>query len=52
MATKTKPTPVLKGKDAEKFEKNARDSEQGKNSVSIEEYKRMLENFKEFNFKY
>ena len=44
MASKVKDTPVLRGKDAERFNKNMREVEQ--KSVSKQEYSRMMAVFK------
>ena len=44
MASKVKDTPILKGKDAERFNQKMREAE--KNPISKEEYERMLAVFK------
>lgn len=40
MATPIKPTPVLRGKDARRFEEEMRNTE--KKPVNVDEYKRIL----------
>jgi hypothetical protein len=44
MATKVKDTPILRGKDAERFNQKMREAE--KNPISKKEYERMLAVFK------
>ncbi|WAR43736.1 hypothetical protein [Methylomonas rapida] len=44
MASKVKDTPVLRGKDAERFNKKMRESEQ--KIISKQEYNRMMAVFK------
>ncbi|MBF0338598.1 MAG: hypothetical protein HQL05_12305 [Nitrospirae bacterium] len=44
MALPIKDTPALKGKDADRFYKRAKEAERGLHRKSDEEIKRMLEN--------
>jgi len=44
MATKVKDTPILKGKDAERFNRKMREAEN--NAIPKKDYERMLATFK------
>ena len=50
MATKVKNTPILRGKDAERFNQKMEEAE--KNPISKTEYERMLAVFKSVRIKH